>query len=276
MKKRWHNLVPEDDAYHVSVALDERRMPIAVHGHDFAEITWVVEGSGFHRINGARIAMSKGDLVFIRPQDNHGFSSSQNQQFRLENVAFPLATLNHFRARYFRDKSDWFWHQGKQPQMLRLDESQLSSIGKGIENLRHAARTQLNLDCFLLPVFRLLGAGRRVSTVVGLPDWLAKALREFEGDEKLRMGLPCFYRLAGRCPGHIARSMREHLSQTPSAWVNQRRLEYAARLLESSDYPITEIAATCGFENLSYFHRLFKITYSASPLQYRKRRPSVM
>ncbi len=276
MKKRWHKLVPQDDAYHVSVALDERRMPIPEHGHDFAEITWVNEGSGIHRINGVRTQMQQGDLVFIRPQDRHALSAFKDTPFRLENVAFPRTTLRNLRKRYFPDKTDWFWHSGEQPQMIRLDERQLLVIRKGMDVLRHAPRIQLHLDCFLLPLFRLLGAGKAQTYSASLPSWLAQALTRFEGNKNLQAGVHQLYRLAGRCPGHVARCMREHLEQTPSTWVNQRRLEYAARLLESSDLSITEIASECGFENLSYFHRLFQKAYSTSPLQYRKKRPAVM
>lgn len=276
MKKRWHELVPKDDAYHVSVALDERRMPIAEHGHDFAEITWVVAGTGIHRVNGVRTAMQQGDLVFIRPQDQHAFQAASGSLFRLENVAFPLSTLKHLRHRYFKESLDWFWHTDTQPQMLHLDAHQQDALGKSMQRLRHAPRTALHLDCFLLPFFRLLGAGRIEPEVTALPDWLSQALQRFTGENALQAGVHKLYKLAGRCPGHVARCMRAHLGQTPSAWVNQRRVEHAARLLESSDYPITDIAATCGFENLSYFHRLFKKTYTVSPLQYRKKRPSVM
>ncbi len=276
MKKQWRDLVPLDHAYHVSVALDERRMPIAEHGHDFAEIAWTREGSGVHRINGVRTQMKKGDLVFIRPQDRHALSANGNQPFRLENVAFPKATLERLRERYFANKSDWFWHSEAQPCTLQLNESQLTALNKGVEALRHAPRNALYLDCFLLPLFRLLGAGREEVDRASLPDWLAHAMRQFEGAEKLRAGVHGFYRVAGRCPGHVARCMRQHLRQTPSTWVNSRRIEYAARLLESTDLPVTEIAWECGLDNLSYFHRLFKKTFATSPLQYRKKRPAVM
>jgi AraC family transcriptional regulator, dual regulator of chb operon len=276
MKKRWHILVPDGDAFHVSVALDEQRMPIAYHGHDFAEITWVVEGSGIHRVNGVRNTMEKGDLVFIRPQDQHALIASRETPFRLENIAFTKETLFHLRNRYFKQSIDWFWLNSKQPRMIRLEERQLVDLGKLTDKLRHAPRNAFHLDCFLLHFFRLLGAGNVQMPCLELPDWLAQGLRKFNGTESLRGGVYLLYKLAGRCPGHIARCMREHLGQTPSAWVNERRLEHAARMLESSNLTITEIAAECGFENLSYFHRLFQRKYGMSPLKYRKHQHKVM
>jgi hypothetical protein len=46
MTKRWHELVADGYAFHLSVGLDEQRMPIPYHGHDFAEVLWVEEGRG--------------------------------------------------------------------------------------------------------------------------------------------------------------------------------------------------------------------------------------
>ena len=44
----------------------------------------------------------------------------------------------------------------------------------------------------------------------------------------------------------------------------------ASRLLTTSDSSILDIAAESGFENLSYFNRVFKQKYSMTPRQFRK------
>ena len=82
--------------------------------------------------------------------------------------------------------------------------------------------------------------------------------------------------MAGRCPEHVARTMKKHLDITPTDWINRRRLEHAARLAETTMLPIIEIAAECGFENLGYFHRLFRARFGATPLRYRAEHRAVM
>jgi len=42
------------------------------------------------------------------------------------------------------------------------------------------------------------------------------------------------------------------------------------RLLRSSDDPVTEVAEKCGFDNLSYFNRIFKRKYGQSPGRWRQ------
>ena len=55
------------------------------------------------------------------------------------------------------------------------------------------------------------------------------------------------------------------------AYLNDFRLEIAARMLLSADANILEIASVCGFENLSYFNRSFKKKYGVAPGRFRKK-----
>ena len=49
------------------------------------------------------------------------------------------------------------------------------------------------------------------------------------------------------------------------------RLTMASRLLISSDSSILAIASEVGFENLSYFNRIFKKRFGQTPREYRRR-----
>lgn len=53
-------------------------------------------------------------------------------------------------------------------------------------------------------------------------------------------------------------------------YITRRRIGKAQNLLISSDESITEIGATIGYENTSYFNMLFKKTIGMTPLEYRK------
>ena len=55
-------------------------------------------------------------------------------------------------------------------------------------------------------------------------------------------------------------------------YLNEYRLTMASRLLLSSDASILDIANEVGFDNLSYFNRLFKKRFLTTPSNYRKLR----
>ena len=53
-------------------------------------------------------------------------------------------------------------------------------------------------------------------------------------------------------------------------YLNAYRLTMAERMLGSSDLTVLEAAQACGFDNLSYFNRIFKRKYGQPPGKYRK------
>ena len=53
-------------------------------------------------------------------------------------------------------------------------------------------------------------------------------------------------------------------------FVSDLRLEYASKLLITTDLPINEITAKAGFSNASVFSRYFSRKFQISPSQYRQ------
>lgn len=57
---------------------------------------------------------------------------------------------------------------------------------------------------------------------------------------------------------YFCRAFRQATGKTPIDYLNYYRIECAAEQLSLSYVSITEIALSCGFNDLSYFNRLFK------------------
>ena len=55
-------------------------------------------------------------------------------------------------------------------------------------------------------------------------------------------------------------------------YINLRRTELAQQLLLSTEYPVSRIAAECGFETASYFNTWFRNNHGISPAAYRSQR----
>lgn len=71
-----------------------------------------------------------------------------------------------------------------------------------------------------------------------------------------------------------SRSFVSHMFKQTSgmsfrSYCNQLKLEDARKLLLQTDLPVTQIALDTGFNDVSYFIRLFRDRYATSPLQYR-------
>ena len=53
-------------------------------------------------------------------------------------------------------------------------------------------------------------------------------------------------------------------------YLNEYRLNIAGVLLSNTEDSVVDIAAACGYDNVSYFNRLFKRKYQTTPSKYRK------
>ena len=51
--------------------------------------------------------------------------------------------------------------------------------------------------------------------------------------------------------------------------LSRLRLEQSKRLLDESDLPLSQVALSCGYEDQSYFTRVFKKSTGLSPRRYR-------
>ncbi|RRB01257.1 AraC family transcriptional regulator [Larkinella rosea] len=71
-------------------------------------------------------------------------------------------------------------------------------------------------------------------------------------------------------PSAFCRFFRLHTRKTFSQLLNEVRIEHACRLLQESKLPISQIAFSCGYTNLSNFNRQFKLINNLTPGQYIK------
>jgi len=66
------------------------------------------------------------------------------------------------------------------------------------------------------------------------------------------------------------REFKKEFDDSPTNYINNRRLDKAKELLDITDLPISEIAYETGFKDSLYFTRLFKNKIGVPPTTYRK------
>ena len=74
---------------------------------------------------------------------------------------------------------------------------------------------------------------------------------------------------ASMSPKYFCRFFYQMTNHTPIEYLNMQRIEYACYALSATDEPVTSIALSCGFNDLSYFIRTFKRYKGVTPRQYR-------
>lgn len=69
---------------------------------------------------------------------------------------------------------------------------------------------------------------------------------------------------------YLGRLFKKEVGMSFNEYVNSRRINLAKKLLIGSDLSITDISANVGFNNVTYFNRVFKTAVGLPPGNYRK------
>lgn len=99
---------------------------------------------------------------------------------------------------------------------------------------------------------------------------LKKALSYIRKNYNNQIVLEDIAHIADMSPKYFCSVFKELTQQTPFEYLNNYRLERASQKLTETDSSVTDIAYSCGFNDLSYFIKAFKARTGTTPAKYRK------
>ena len=78
-------------------------------------------------------------------------------------------------------------------------------------------------------------------------------------------------RIAGLPERSFIRRFTKATGMAPLEYVHRLRIEEAKQMLETGDAPVEAVAAEAGYQDASFFGRLFRRRVGLTPAQYRRR-----
>lgn len=247
------------------------------HTHDFYEFFLALSGSIVHRINGTEVTIQSPSLCLIEPTDRHSFRASAGCSSALfVNVAYTEALHRRVSGvvstRMRRTTSSL-------PLVLHPVDSALQHLlqryvgllqSQGVEQGTVQTLAAMLVGVVYAEVGLMQQATVSSDGAVRCPAWLEGVLSRMSDGEHLSGGVGEMVRLSGKSNAYLARSMQRYCGCTPTQFVNQVRLEEAARLLREGSLRVQSVMLHCGFGNMSHFCQLFRERFGLSPLRYRK------
>lgn len=144
----------------------------------------------------------------------------------------------------------------------------VNALDRELDNAQAAAdiKPYLTVAEALSSYIRLvLSSVPRVNTQ-SEPHWLIREMKLYAGENfRDPLQLKDVARLYGFHEKYIGRLFKSSTDVSFTQYVNNLRLNAAETELLSSDKSIIEISVDCGFENVTYFNRLFKARHGISP-----------
>ncbi len=239
----------------------------SLHCHDYYEIFLTVSGSVTHLVNQAVVKVPENTLVFVRPDDVHGFryQSSTDTDTTFINLAFSRNTLellftylsDHFPSKELllcpMPPSVILSHAEK-----KLLLSQISALD--LVNWQDKQALKFHMRVLLADIFAHYFYSSVVSrqTHPETPLWFQQLIRLMEQPEHFCAGLERMIALSGKTQEHLSRCSKKYLGITATEYINDLRINYASNLLLNTNTPILDICYACGFQSVSRFYQAFK------------------
>lgn len=247
------------------------------HCHEYYEIFLTAKGEVPHWVNGTTQELPEGSLVFIRPDDVHGFryDTPESYQTAYINLAFSANTANllfQYLSGSFPTKK---MLSCDMPPMVVLSKNEAVSLTEQIQSLnavnwQDKNALKLRMRVLLADIFVRYFYKNSENANTSVPVWLTQLISEMEKPANFIAGLERMVELSGKSREHLSRNLKKHYGLTPTEYINEQRINYASNLLINTDTPILEICFMCGFQSVSYFYKAFKEKYEVSPLEFRK------
>lgn len=252
------------------------RYDMPFHWHKEWELIRILEGSFTACINGEQYPARKGDFLFITQGAIHGGTP---RDCIYECAVFdPLTFLMHPEA--CRGLVQQLY-SGKL-QVHPVIDASYAAFAQTASKIFHCAQSrktgwELSLTGALFELFGLLWQDRLLDqkSPQALPDtdraFLLKPVLEYIDQNYMQqVTLEELARLTGMSPRYFCRFFNAFIHRTPIDYLNYYRIEIACSLLASTQLSVTETACRCGFNDSSYFVKIFKKYKGVTPLQYRR------
>ncbi|MBS0632177.1 MAG: helix-turn-helix domain-containing protein [Verrucomicrobia bacterium] len=251
------------------------------HYHRANELTLIQRGSGTRFIADHIELFEPGDLILIGANVPHywhqrGASTGLALQwdFPLEHGVWDfgesaaLGTLTEFARRGLHI-------QGKTAEITRRRIEELP-------NLTGLARLALFLQILdglaTAPAHDVRPLSARAFSLTGTAEHqeaVRRAVSFILAHYHRSLGLPELLRLTNMSRATFARQFRRHAGKSFSTFLNQVRLQAVCRALRDTNELVGNIALDHGFNQVSFFNRLFRREFGISPSAYRENVPLI-
>lgn len=265
--------------YLCSIPLDFPLVP--THWHNDMEIIYIKKGTGRISVDLEPFTVNQGDIIVVPPGQLHSIEQSDAYSMEYENIIFQLNMLMTVQGDICTEK---FFQPLLQRQIgipnHYTPNSPVYPVLSGcldtMDNICRdfAAGYEFAIKGQLFTFFHAL-----VSSVSApLPrhqnkslDRLKDILKYVETNYADRISIADAADICGFSQSHFMKFFKNNMDVSFTDYLNDYRLTMAARLLVSSSDTIVNVAAETGFDNLSYFNRLFKRKYGCTPTIFRNR-----
>lgn len=256
---------------------------IATHWHEEIEVIIVLDGSCNYRINLDSFLINKGDILIIGSQSLHSLTSIPNKNMTWASFVFNINMLKSSSTdgALLKYIAPLLNHEHQLPIIIKDNTTCYSKIFDVIENILYCyydkdIAYELELKSLLFKFFSLLYKNNLIkkhqsknNITFNTTNKIKLVLNYINDNYSEDISINTLAELCDYSEYHFMRFFKKHIGLTCIQYINNLRLEKSSILLTSTNNTIMDISLEVGFDNLSYFNKLFKRKYNLTPKEFR-------
>lgn len=256
---------------------------LGLHDHLFFELAYVVKGTATHTLNGHQHTLQKGDYFFIDFGSCHSYQNNQNlilinclflpefidetlQGCRSFQELLHVCMLRYYRITLGQNWADRIYQDtdGKVGRLLQDMVEEFAEKQLGSQEIFRCKLTEI-----MIHTLRKLIA---TPTQYSYSSTVNEILRFIDKHYSKPMSLQEFCDANHYNLSYLSRRFKQETGRTFREHVQKVRIEKCCELLSATDMTVSEIAQSVGYEDLQFFHSVFKKLLHMTPREYRKLR----
>lgn len=250
------------------------------HSHDYVEMVYMLSGSLVHIVNGNKVTLREGELLLLGKGAIHEIRPAGEKDVAVNFIIRPsffdrtLNMIGQEETPIRRFVVDSLREGQNQAGYLHFKVADVLPITNLVENLIYTIQKDMlnkrliNQTTMGLLFMQLLNYTDHLSQGSKEEDTIIRVYRYIEENYRTatlsEIAEMLYYNLH-----NLSRSIKEKTGLTFTDLLQEKRLSQAAYLLKNTEIKVANISRAVGYENISYFHRIFAQKYGVSPKKFR-------
>lgn len=275
-----------DDGQLITVRADTGTEGFPEHTHDYIEIVYMCRGHSRHIVNGETIELKEGEFLFLSQNSHQKNLPSDEGDIAINFIVRPaffkqiLAMLGDKETLLHRFIIQCLMGDSGKAAFLHFCSCDMRTVQNLVENLvwnlLHESQdadkiNELTMGLLFIHLMDDVDDigynGGNNSFIFTVLDYIE---RNYADGSLTELGVLTYYDVNA-----LSKQIKRLTGKTYTMLVQEKRLMKACEFLKNTSLGIAEVAQRVGYENVSYFHRLFFKTYGTSPKKYRTQKQKI-
>lgn len=255
------------------------------HKHNYVEMTYMCSGETTHIVNGKEIVLREGELLIMDQESVQEILPAGKDDIAVNFIILPeffeytlstigtalgSNTVKDFLTGCFgrgNTTFDFLYFKTADDLIVRnLIENLIYLLIHGHDQGNEMSRITMSLVFMELmgkPGMIELGANPyEQGLLIRVLQYIDRQYKDAE--------LTCLANSLGVEITYLSRLIKKMTGETFTELIQNKRLEHVCLLLRTTSLSVADVATASGYENKSYFHRIFMKKFGMSPAKWRK------